>query len=92
MSALSEELRMNIEKHISSEEQTKKETKEYYERDYELRVQKQRDEAYYKGRKEGADEMTLENNKLREIIESLRSEVSVKGKKLVELQFTVDDL
>lgn len=36
--------------------------------------------------------MTLENNKLREIIESLRNEVSQKGKKVVELQFQIEDL
>ena len=44
-----------------------------------------REEAYYKGRKEVTDEMTTENKKLREIIDSLRQELSGKSKRLIEI-------
>jgi len=36
--------------------------------------------------------MSLENRKLREVIESLRQELSVKSKRLIELQFEQEEL
>jgi hypothetical protein len=36
--------------------------------------------------------MVLENNKLRDIIESLRADVSVKSKRVIELQFEIEEL
>ena len=36
--------------------------------------------------------MSLENRKLREVIESLRQELSVKSKRLLELQFEQEEL
>ena len=50
----------------------RREFKEAQEKEYEVRLAKIKDEAYYKGRKEGGDEMVLENQKLRGIIDSLR--------------------
>lgn len=57
---------------------------EKFERETEQRLTKVRDENYFKGRKDASEEMTMENKKLREIIESLRVEASTKGKKLIE--------
>lgn len=50
-------------------------------------VHSAREEAYYRGRKESADEMGTENAKLMGIIEQLRGELSQKSKKAIELQF-----
>jgi len=36
--------------------------------------------------------MSLENRKLREVIESLRQELSTKSKRLIELQFEQEEL
>lgn len=69
------------------EDTLRKEFTDKYEKDSIERSKKLKDEAYFKGRKEASDEMTLENLKLREIIDSLRVEVSSKSKKLVEYQF-----
>ena len=52
----------------------------------------QRDEAYFKGRKEAADEMVTENRKLREMIDGLRVEISTKSKRVIEMQFEVEEL
>ena len=50
------------------------------------------EEAYNAGRREAEDELSLENTKLREMIEGLHSEVSAKTKLIAEANFRVADL
>jgi predicted secreted protein len=44
------------------------------------------------GRKQAEEEMQLENRKLREVIESLRAEMGAKSKRLIELQFEMEEI
>lgn len=74
------------------DERVRKELTEHHTQELETKLSKTRDEAYYKGRKEAAEEMTLENKKLREIIDQLRSEMSIKSKRVIELQFEIEEL
>ena len=67
------------------EEKTKRAYSEKYEKDLTQQIQNVREESYYKGRRDCSDEMTTENHKLRELIESLRKELSEKSKKVIEL-------
>ena len=50
------------------------------------------EEAYNAGRREAEDELSLENTKLREMIEGLHAEVSAKTKLIAEANFRVSDL
>jgi hypothetical protein len=70
----------------------RRDVNEKFEINTEQRLAKVRDESYYKGRKDASEEMTIENKKLREIIDSLRAETSTKGKKLIETQYEVEEL
>ena len=42
------------------------------------------EEAYYAGRREATEELSLENTKLRNMIDSLHAEVSLKKKQIAE--------
>jgi len=92
IASLKRELRSLKQEALIVEERLTRDLKEKFSRDFEERLSKVKDESYCKGRLEGSDEMALENNKLREIIESLRTEVSTKGKRLIEIQFEMEEL
>ena len=55
-------------------------------------VTKGTEEAYAAGRKEATDELQLENDKLRGMIEALHSEVGQKQKLIAEGAFKISDL
>lgn len=61
-------------------------------KEWEAKIALVRDEAMALGRKQAEDEVALENRKLREVIESLRAEVSMKSKRLIELQFDSEEV
>lgn len=47
-------------------------------------IANQSEEAYNTGRKEATEELSLENTKLRQMIETLHGDVSVKNKAVAE--------
>ena len=63
-----------------------------FTKDIDQRLNLTSQEAYCKGRKESAEEMLIENRKLREIIDSLRLETSQKSKRVIEMQFELEEL
>jgi hypothetical protein len=54
-------------------------------REVEVRAVKEVERAREEGKKVAAEEQSLENGKLRELIESLRLELTQKSKRLIEL-------
>jgi len=50
------------------------------------------DEAYREGYRQATEELSLENEKLRKMIENLHSEVSAKQKLIAEANFKIGDL
>ena len=50
------------------------------------------EEAYNAGRREATEELSLENTRLRNMIENLHSDVSTKTKQIAEANFKVSDL
>jgi hypothetical protein len=61
-------------------------------REVEVRAVREVERAREEGKKAAAEEQSLENGKLRELIESLRLELTQKSKRLIELQFEVEEL
>ena len=55
-------------------------------------MQSAKEEVYFKGRRDCSDEMTVEITKLRGVIDALRADLSGKGKRVIELQFEVEEL
>ena len=50
------------------------------------------EEAYNAGRREATEELSLENTKLRQMIDGLHADVSAKQKKIAEADFKINDL
>ncbi len=65
---------------------------EKWQREVDTRLASAADGAFQMGRRQAEEEMSLENRKLREVIDSLRAELGVKSKRLIELQFEQEEL
>lgn len=76
----------------SVEEKVKKSMTDRYEKDSAQQLQSAKEEAYFKGRRDCSDEMTVEITKLRGVIDGLRADLSIKSKRVIELQFEVEEL
>ncbi|TNV85058.1 hypothetical protein FGO68_gene11920 [Halteria grandinella] len=66
--------------------------KDKYSRESDAKLQLTHETAFTQGRHQAEEELSIENSKLRTLIDSLRNELSLKSKRLIEMQFEFEEV
>ncbi|TNV85022.1 hypothetical protein FGO68_gene17136 [Halteria grandinella] len=66
--------------------------KDKYSRESDAKLQLTHETAFTQGRHQAEEELSIENSKLRALIDSLRNELSLKSKRLIEMQFEFEEV